>query len=241
MAIVVLGASGATGKQLVEQLLVKGQQVKIIVRTTGNIPDNWKRSEQLSILEASVNEIGVREMAEYIQDCDAAASCLGHNLSLKGIYGKPRRLVTDAVTQLCDAIKLNSPAHPVKLALMNTAGNRNREIQEQISTKEKMIVGLIRLLLPPHVDNEEAAEYLSRSIGQSHPQIEWTVVRPDNLIEEDQVSEYDVHPSPTRSAIFDAGKTSRINVGHFMARLLTEPDIWDSWKGQMPVMYNSPR
>lgn len=238
MATFVLGASGATGKQLVEQLLAKGQQVKIVVRSVGNIPDNWKNNERVSILEASVNDIGVKQMAEYIQDCDAVASCLGHNLSLKGIYGKPRRLVMDAVTLLCDAIKLNAPAHSVKLVLMNTAGNSNRKIQEQVSTKEKMVVGLIRLLLPPHVDNEQAADYLSRSIGQSHPLIEWAVVRPDNLIEEDQVSEYDVHPSPTRSAIFDAGITSRINVGHFMSSLLTEPVTWNRWKGQMPVMYN---
>lgn len=238
MTTVVLGASGATGKQLVEQLLAKGQQVKIIVRSVGSIPDSWKSNARVSIMEASVNELGVKEMAEYIQDCDAVASCLGHNLSLKGIYGKPRRLVKDAVALLCDAIELNSPTTPVKLVLMNTAGNRNREIQEQVSIKEKMVVSLIRLLLPPHVDNEQAADYLSRSIGQSHPLIEWTVVRPDNMIEEDQVSEYDVHPSPTRSAIFDAGITSRINVGHFMASLLTEPGTWNKWKGQMPVIYN---
>jgi hypothetical protein len=64
------------------------------------------------------------------------------------------------------------------------------------------------------------------------------VVRPDNLINEDIVTEYEVYPSPTRSAIFDAGKTSRINVGHFMAELITNNDLWNRWKGQMPVIYN---
>ena len=63
-------------------------------------------------------------------------------------------------------------------------------------------------------------------------------VRPDGLVNEDKVTEYEIYPSPTRSAIFDAGKTSRINVGHFMAKLIRENAIWNRWKGQMPVIYN---
>lgn len=39
-------------------------------------------------------------------------------------------------------------------------------------------------------------------------------------------------------AIFAPGQTSRINVGHFMADLITRDDTWARWKGQMPVIYN---
>jgi hypothetical protein len=63
-------------------------------------------------------------------------------------------------------------------------------------------------------------------------------VRPDTLIEEDHVSGYNLHPSPVRSAIFNPGKTSRINLGHFMALLINDDDLWTQWKGQMPVIYN---
>ncbi len=121
---------------------------------------------------------------------------------------------------------------------MNTTGNRNRDLNEPISFAEKCVVGLLRLLLPPHVDNEQAADYLRSKVGQNDKLIEWTAVRPDNLIDEDEVTPYDVYPSPIRSAIFDAGQTSRINVGHFMADLITEDDIWQQWQGQMPVIYN---
>lgn len=34
-------------------------------------------------------------------------------------------------------------------------------------------------------------------------------------------------------------RTSRINVAHFMADLITDNDIWSNWKGKMPVIYNS--
>ncbi len=122
---------------------------------------------------------------------------------------------------------------------MNTAGNVNKDLDEQISMGQKIVMGLIRFILPPQVDNEKAAGYLSREIGQKDSLIEWVAVRPDGLINEINVTEYKVYASPIRSAIFNAGKTSRINVAHFMAKLVSDEILWLKWKGQMPVIYNS--
>jgi len=240
MKTLVVGASGATGRHLVNHLLDMGQSVKAIVRSPEKLPETWKTHEQVSIIEASVLEISPQAMSEYVKDCQAVASCLGHNLTWKGIYGKPRRLVRDAVDLLCRAIKRNTPGEPVKFVLMNTAGNRNRDLNEPVSLGQRMVIGLLRLLLPPHPDNEKAADYLRVTVGQNDPSIEWVVVRPDSLTDEDQVTQYGVYPSPTRSALFNPGKTSRIHAGHFMARLITDPDLWSQWKGQMPVLYNEP-
>jgi hypothetical protein len=121
---------------------------------------------------------------------------------------------------------------------MNTAGNSNRDIYEPVSVVQKIVIALLRLLLPPHLDNEKAADFLRVNIGQRHPYIEWTVVRPDTLKNEEKVTGYSLHISPVRSALFNPGKTSRNNVGHFMARLITDDDLWNRWKGQMPVIYN---
>jgi len=121
---------------------------------------------------------------------------------------------------------------------MNTTGNRNRDLSEPISFAQKCVIGLIRLLLPPHVDNEKAADYLRIQMGQNDQFVEWVAVRPDGLTMEEEVTEYEIHPSPIRSAIFNAGKTSRINVGHFMAQLINDNELWNKWKGQMPVIYN---
>jgi NAD(P)-dependent dehydrogenase (short-subunit alcohol dehydrogenase family) len=238
MTTLVLGASGATGRLLVEQLLNRGLNVKVIVRSPDKLPEAIRNHDNLSLIGASVLDLSDTELARYVNGCGAVASCLGHNMSFKGIYGNPRRLVTDATRRLCDAIKSNKPEAPVRFVLMNTAGNSNRDIPERISFAQKCVVGLIRLLLPPHADNEQAADYLRTRIGKNHRVIEWAVVRPDSLIDESEVSEYDVYPSPIRSAIFNAGETSRINVGHFMADLITDDDLWNRWKGQMPVIYN---
>ncbi len=238
MTTLVVGASGATGRKLLEQLLNRGQQVRAIVRSPENLPEVLRNQENLSLIQASLLDLSDAEMVQYVKGCDAVASCLGHNLSFKGIFGHPRHLVTDATRRLCNAVKANKPTEPVRFVLMNTTGNRNRDLEESISFGEKCVIGLIRLLVPPHRDNEQAADYLRVNIGLQDGVIEWAAVRPDTLVNEDKVSEYEVHPSPIRSAIFDAGKTSRINVGHFMAELITDDELWNRWQGQMPVIYN---
>ncbi len=184
----------------------------------------------LTVTVASVLDLGDAELAEHVAGCGAVASCLGHNLTLKGIYGAPRRLVTDAVRRLCDAIASNGADSLTRFVLMNTTGNRNGDLHEAISNGQHLVIGLLRLLLPPHVDNEQAADYLRTDIGQANRLIEWAAVRPDNLIDEDAVTEYELHPSPIRSAIFDAGRTSRINVAHFMAELITDDATWARWR-----------
>ena len=237
MTTLVVGASGATGRLLVEQLLNRGQNVKVVVRSPDKLPEVLKDHDHLSVIQASILDLSDAEMARHVNGCAAVASCLGHNLSWKGIYGQPRRLVTDATRRLCNAIKANKEGS-TRFVLMNTAGNSNRDLNESMSFGHRCVIGLLRLLLPPHVDNEKAADHLRINIGQNDKAIEWAAVRPDSLINEDHVTEYEVHPSPTRSAIFNAGSTSRINVGHFMADLITNDDTWNRWKGQMPVIYN---
>lgn len=238
MKTLIVGASGVTGKLLVEELLAARKEVKIIVRPSAIIPDSWRHHKQIHIIKANISEIQLNEMVKFISDCDTFACCLGHNLTFKGLFGKPRKLVTNAVELICEAILKNNPDNPTKFVLMNTAGNRNRDINEPVYVSEKTVLSLLRFFLPPHLDNEEASDYLRLNVGQKDPKIEWTVVRPDSLIDEDQVTDYSLHTSPNRSAIFNPGTTSRINVAHFMNQLILDNDLWNEWKGQMPVIYN---
>lgn len=236
MTILVLGASGATGQKVVDQLLNSGQKVKAMLRSPGKFPEFMNR-KNLTVIAASVLELSDEELVRHTLGCDAVVSCLGHNLTFKGIYGQPRRLVTDATRRLCKAIEANKSEKATKYVLMNTTGNRNLDLSEPVSFAQKCVLVLLRLLLPPHADNEDAANHLRTKV-KNNPMVEWTAVRPDALIDEKDVSAYKIYPSPTRSAIFNAGKVSRINVAHFMAKLITDDNTWNKWKGQMPVIYN---
>jgi len=238
MTVLVVGGSGATGRLLVRQILDRGLSVRAIVRSPESFIEAVGAHERLSVVRGAVLDLSEAELVQHVSTCTAIASCLGHTVSFRGIYGKPRRLVTEATRRLCEAIQVNAPNSPVKFLLMNSTGCRNPGLGESVSFAERCVVGIIRLLVPPHSDNEHAADYLRSHIGPGHACIEWVAVRPDSLIDNDAVSKYEIHPSPTRSAIFNSGKTSRINVGNFMADLITNDAVWDAWKGKTPVIYN---
>ena len=73
MKILVVGASGATGKLLVEQLLNRGQSVSIIVRTTSALPESILKHENITIIQASILQLSDAEMAKHIKECHAVA------------------------------------------------------------------------------------------------------------------------------------------------------------------------
>jgi len=239
MTTLVVGASGATGRLLVEQLLAQGEIVRIIVRSIDTLPEAFKQNNQLILTQASLLDMTDAELKVQVQGCRAVISCLGHNLSFKGIFGHPRRLVSNAVQRLCYAIEASLPENPVKFILMNSTGNQNVKAEEKVSLAQTLVVGMIRLLVPPHADNEDASQYLQSRFDKNHHMIEWVAVRPDTLIDDESVTSYDTYTSPIRSAIFDAGKTSRINVAHFMSQLVISNSTWNKWKTKMPVIYNS--
>ena len=238
MNVLIVGATGATGRLLTEQLLERGHSVKVIVRSPEKLPEAVRNHANLTIIRAAVLDLSDAEMAQHVHGCDAVASCLGHNVTFKGMYGHPRKLVTDATRRLCQAIRANNPDKSTKFVLMNTDGNSNRDLNEPLAFAEKAIVGLLRHLLPPVADNEQAADYLRTEVGQNDRLIEWTAVRPSTLLDEATVTPYQLVPSPTESALFGSRETSRINVAHFMADLMTDEACWAQWKGQMPVIYN---
>lgn len=97
--------------------------VRIFVRPQCDLPKNFTNHENLTIIRAPILELSEIEMARYVKGCDAVASCLGHNMSLKGIYAHPRRLATDATRRLCNAIKENKSEKTTRFVLMNPAGN----------------------------------------------------------------------------------------------------------------------
>ena len=235
MKALVVGATGATGRLLVEALLDRGVEVRVIVRALERLPESVR--DRVELTEAAILDLSQEALIEQVSGCQAIASCLGHNLTLKGVFGQPRRLVTQAVRRLCEAAR--AVEAPTRFVLMNTTAVQNPKLREKRSLGERMAFGVIRCLLPPQLDNEQAARYLREEIGLDDPVLKWIAVRPDGLINQEEVTEYTIEPSPLRSPVFNAGKTSRVNVADFMARLVSDAELWGVWRGQMPVIYNT--
>ena len=80
MTTLVVGASGATGRLLVEQLLNRGQNVRVIARSPDKLPEVLTNHDILTVISASVLELSDAEMCQHVSGCHAVASCLGHNM-----------------------------------------------------------------------------------------------------------------------------------------------------------------
>jgi nucleoside-diphosphate-sugar epimerase len=186
----VLGASGATGQLLVKILLEKGVEVTAIVRNANSLPNIDNAHQNLQIVEAEISKIPNNDLAQYLKECEVVLSCLGHNLTFKGMFAHPKQLVTDAITKVAKAIVSINANNKIKIILMNTTGNSNRDIPEKPPYFQRFVIFLLRLLLPPHLDNEKAADFLRLEVGQNNNRIEWVAVRPDGLVNEDQVSQF---------------------------------------------------
>ena len=237
MKVLVIGASGATGLHVVKQLIELHIEVIVIVRNPVKIY-SLQNKDNLKIITDSILNVEINKLSEYLNGVDAIISCLGHNISVKGIFGKPHTLVTSALIKLCESTKRIKMKKKIKLILMNTTACLNPEINEKFSSTENIIIAVLRFLLPPQRDNEQAINYLRNTIGKNDDFIEWIAVRPDTLINEETVSKYKIYASTVRSPIFNAGKISRINVANFMTNLLMKQELWDKWKYMMPVIYN---
>ncbi|MFD2671501.1 NAD(P)-binding oxidoreductase [Marinicrinis sediminis] len=236
MKVVVLGASGATGQHVVRELINRSIPTRILIRETAVLDPSLEKREHLEIVKGNMSELDPSELKSLLQDCTVVISCLGHTPTFKGMFGKPRKLVSDAIQKVCETA-IRSEQH-IKLILMSTTGYTNRAIGELPSLGQRMVLSALTYLLPPHRDNVMAADYLVEHVGEENEYVQWVVVRPDTLINEDQVSAYELTSSPVRNPLFNPGKTSRINVGHFMTELATDPALWKRWDCKTPVIYN---
>src|SRR5688572_9093807 len=103
-SVLLVGATGATGRLLLRQLLDRGFKVRAIARAVDKIPADLRTHANIQVLAGNVLTFTDSELAEAVRGCAAVASCLGHSISLKGVFGPPHKLVVESVRRLCIAI-----------------------------------------------------------------------------------------------------------------------------------------
>jgi len=235
MKALVLGASGATGKLVVQQLIKKNIKVRAVALESSIVTSKISDDNSIEIIRGSINEFEITQIKELVYDCDFVICCLGHNINLKGIFGPPHKLVYNTVVKIIEA--LESQNQNSKFILMSTTAYTNKKIREVNTIGEKLVFSLLYFPLPPHRDNMLSANHLVYKINSKN-KIDWVAVRPDSLFDEEKKSEYVIHNNKVRSPIFNSGKTSRINVSHFIVELVTNDKMWQEWKNKTPVIYN---
>ena len=236
--VLLLGGTGRTGGRVLRQLLDRSVSVRAIVRSAERLPAGAAAHAGLTVVEADVLSLSQSELLDQVRGCDAVVSCLGHATNLKGIFGPPHDLVTRATERVCRAVAELKPPTPVRFVLMSSVSvNRPKRLDTRRGVIERAVMAALRGLMPPARDNQRAADFLCREIGQTDPFVRWVAVRPDTLMEGD-VSEYALHEGLV-SSLAKPDRTAMANVAHFMCELATSQETWRAWKGKLPVIVNA--
>lgn len=237
--VLLVGATGRTGRRVLAQLLGRGIPVRAIVRSKSRLPEGASGHPLLTVIEADLLSLSTEELQRHLDGCGTVISCLGHTTDVRGILGPPRDLVVRALTNLCHAVAAMRPAEPTRFILMSSVSvNQPAKADSRRGAGERAFIGALRGLVPPTRDNQRAADLLARGLaaGEGAGSVEWVVVRPDTL-REGEVSEYRLSDELVNS-IFRPGETNMANVAHFMCELTTDAAMWRRWKGKMPVIVN---
>ena len=236
--VLLLGGTGRTGSRVLQQLLGRGVHVRAVVRSAERLPAGVADDPRLTVVEADLLTLSDEQVAEHADGCVAVVSCLGHTISVQGILGPPRDLVTRSVERVYRATQELRPAQPVKLILMSSVSvNRPGGLDTRRGRFERACFWALRGLVPPSRDNQRAADFLHDVIEAADPYAQWMAARPDTLKEGD-VTEYALHEGLVDS-LFRPGETNMANVAHFMCELATDPEVWAAWRGRLPVIVNA--
>lgn len=236
--VLVFGGTGRTGGRVVSQLLARGVHVRAIVRSAARLPEGAAGHPNLTVVEADPLAMSDDMLRTQLDGCSAVISCLGHRTNLRGILGPPHELVAPMVRRVVRAAEALAPDAPLRLVLMSTVSvHRGAPLDARRGRIERAVMAILRVLVPPAKDNQDAADFLMREVGTSNPHVEWVAVRPDTLVEGD-VTDYALHEGLV-SSLAKPDQTAMSNVAHFMSELVTDPKTWAEWQGALPVIVNA--
>ena len=232
MSFLVLGATGKTGRVVVQKLLERGKSVRVIVRSEQNLPAEAIGNPNVTIHVAPVLEVPDETFVKLVGGCSGVFQCLGH----RSPFGPPKYLARDTLRKIYNALEQIQPESPCRVVLLNSClvDNPDGSDRKIRSIAQNMLLWLLERT--NHKDNVKAAEYLYKSVGSGNELMEWAVVRPDALDNAEEC-EYEVHRDLLRS-LFRPARTTRANIADFMVDLVLNDKTWEDWKCSFPYIKN---
>ena len=197
MNLLIFGASGMTGVELVRQSLAQGHLVTAFVR----VPARLKlENANLRIIQGDVRDYPTVDSA--VKGHDAVISALGVS---KKLSQDP--IVVDGIRKIIKAMETNQVSRFVYLSFIGVTESRND-------------AGfLIRHLVSRIVHNEIADHELKEQLIRAS-RLDWTIVRPPKLTNGAQTHNYRSGEGIRTGVLFPT--MSRANVADFMLRVLRD-------------------
>jgi len=244
--ILVAGSTGATGKHVVQMLLDRGDtEVIAVARSQNKLMGLLRNGEEqsvknLTVKEAGISKLTVDELKVLTEGCTAVVSCLGHNMTFKGMF-REGYFVSETVKKLTEAMP-----EGCRFVLMSTDGLAYPDGSDPKRTRfERGMLRFLRWLLPPVADNEMSVGHLFDQAKKENS-CEWVGVRPGDLfdINDEEIvratskKDYEVFDH-TFGSLFGDNSTARSQVAHFLVDLSTmgKRPFEKKYNHKLPVIY----
>jgi uncharacterized protein YbjT (DUF2867 family) len=177
--VTVFGATGGTGKHVVEQALAAGHEVTAVARHV----EALEPREGLTVLEGDVLDLAAVEQA--VAGSDAVVSVLG-----VADRRKPTKVYSEGVGNMLRAMKASGTKRIIALSADGVEPN------PAVNIGQRLVIALVvaRILKNLYGDMLEMERALTDS------DTDWTVVRPPKLSDKDRTGEYNVstgEPGPS--------------------------------------------
>ncbi len=208
MKILILGATGRTGKLILEVALYQGYEINCLVREPKKIDVNHKN---LKIYTGSPERIS--ELENAMQDCDGIISAL--NISRKSDFPwsklrTPKTFLSDAMKNVISLTDKNGINRLVVCSAWGVS-----ETKKEIPFWFKWFIENSNIGIA-YEDHERQ----EKIITSSH--LKWTIVRPTGLTnfkkEKKIIESYNNEPKPKLTI-------SRINVAKYMVNALSDNEL----------------
>lgn len=209
MKIVLLGASGRTGRHLLEQALAQGHAVTVLVRNPGKLA---LRHERLRVIQGDVRDAG--PVAQAVAGAEAVLSVLGPTSN------RPEFAVSQGMDNVLAAMR----QHGVR-RLVQTVGAGVRDPRDRPTPLHAFFGILVRLLTPNVLADMTRVADKVRASG-----LDWTIVRAPRLTD---------GPASGQVRVGYVGRDigprlSRADLAGFMLEQLEDP----THLGQAPALSN---
>lgn len=192
MRLAIFGASGATGRHLLEQALAASHQVTVLVRNPAAL------TSEGGLVTVTGDARDPEKVKTTIAGQDAVLSALGATKL------GPVTICTDAITHILEAMSEHGVHRLIALSAYGAADSRNGSLYNRLLwllQKERML------------DKERMEELIKRS------SVDWTLVRPPLLTNGPHTGKYH---TGTRLPIKVTSHISRADAADFMLRQVAD-------------------
>ena len=209
MHIALLGATGRTGRPLLDQSLAAGHTVTALARTPSKLPPR----EGLAVVQGDATNPA--DVDKTVDGADAVLLTLGH------AKGSPPDLMARAAHNVVAAMN----AHGVRRVVTET-GAGVPDPKDPGGLGPKVMAGIMKVVAKNLLADSEAHVDTFRQSG-----LDWTAVRAPRLTEGERTGE-------ARTGYFSMGpghSVSRADVAEVMLRMATS----DEYAGEAPMVTGS--